>query len=318
MSPRKEPWVKWFPGDFLHGVSELEAEEGWVYVIVLNQIYDKEGPIPYDAGRLARRCRLRRNIVERVIKTLIEYEKLALEDGKLVNPKAEKLLEKRRERSAKAAEAAEARWREEERKSNKNKDSKDANASRNGCDQHANQKLEARSQNNKGDDQDKLDLKGEPEISPARQAFALYNEVAQRVGGVVHSKLTPGWEKSLNARMNGRGLDVWREAMEKVERSEFLCGEAKVRPGERPFRLSLEMLLRPDNFQKLLDGFYGDDRQPAAAQEGDDPRAWSRERWSRILEIYDVRGDWPDGAGPEPGQPGYLGPQTGETNGRHR
>jgi len=320
MSKPATPWIKWFPGDFLHGVSDLEANEGWVYTIVLNLIYDKQAPWPYDPKRLARRCRLRQPVVEECVESLIEYEKLRLVDGCLTNEKAEKVIGKRQEVSGKATAAAEARWQEEKRKDKKNKGGEDADALRTGSEQDA--KLEARGQKpekkkapaKKPSPPAALKLDGGPDKSPAREAFDLYNELAERIDATKALDLTEARRKSINARLNGRGIDVWKEAIEKVERSLFLCGEAKGRD-RRAFKLSLDMMVRPENFQKILEGFYGDDREPGPKDDELDPRDWSPGKWFRVLEIWKVSGSWSDNAGPEPGQPGYLGPPTGDEYG---
>jgi len=134
------PWVKWFAGDFLNGVADLEADEGWVYVVALNLIYDRGGPIPLEIDRLARRCRLRKNVVERVIRQLVDAEKLTLIDGKLSNPKAERVLKGRLKASEDSSEAARIRWQKEK----ENNVGDDATAMPSQCDRNA--ILEARSQ----------------------------------------------------------------------------------------------------------------------------------------------------------------------------
>jgi hypothetical protein len=127
------PWVKWFSGDFLNGVADLEADEGWVYVIALNLIYDRGGPVPFEVDRLARRCRLRRNVVDRVVRQLVEVGKLTLVDGKLSNPKAERMLKGRLKASEDSSEAARIRW----EKDKQNKGGDDATAMPSQCDRNA-------------------------------------------------------------------------------------------------------------------------------------------------------------------------------------
>lgn len=142
----KDPWIKWFPGDFLGGVSELEPGEGWVYTIVLNLIYDGAGPWPLNIERLARRCRMRPSSVQKALDTLIDLGKLTLADGRLSNPRAEKSLKTRQKVSEKSAESARTRWEKERGNVNENNATDDASAMRTVCERDANQKLEARSQ----------------------------------------------------------------------------------------------------------------------------------------------------------------------------
>ena len=140
----KDPWIKWFPGDFLHGVSELEANEGWVYTIVLNLIYDAGGPWPLSVDRLSRRCRLRPSTVEKVLGTLYDLGKLTLSDGYLMNGKAEKSIKSRQKVGENSAAAANTRWEKERAKLNEYNTPDHATAMRTLCGSDANQKLEAR------------------------------------------------------------------------------------------------------------------------------------------------------------------------------
>jgi hypothetical protein len=49
----EKPWVKWYAGDFLQGVADLEPSEGWVYTVILMLIYDAGGPIKLNIKSLA-------------------------------------------------------------------------------------------------------------------------------------------------------------------------------------------------------------------------------------------------------------------------
>jgi hypothetical protein len=140
----KDPWIKWFPGDFLHGVSELEAGEGWVYTIVLNLIHDGGGPWTLNLARLARRCRMRPTATQKALDTLLDLGKLTLIDGALTNARAVKSLESRQKVSENSTEAANARWENERAKAKENNAPDHADAMHNGCDRNA--ILEARSQ----------------------------------------------------------------------------------------------------------------------------------------------------------------------------
>lgn len=315
------PYVKWFPADFLNGVADLEPNEVCVYVIILNMIYDKQAPIPCNVPMLARRCRMRPTSFQNALDVLIDAGKLELHDRMLMNRRAAIVIESRREVGEKLSEAASSRWKKGGQKDKKNNEGDDAlamprervgNASQSHSPEIKVQKKKATPK--KAPPAPKtLKLDGGPDKTPARMAVDLYNEVAARIGGRKAEDLTDARRKRLNARMNGRGFAVWQEAMERVEKSHFLCGETKTARGERPFQLHIDMLLRPDNFQRLMEGFYGEDRDPAHhVNEGPDPRTWSAARWERVLEVWTARGEWNEDAGPEPGQPGYLGPATGD------
>lgn len=93
--PSKLPWVKWEPAAFLNGISGMPAEQIGVYALVLNLIYDNEGPIKDDRPKIARRCYMRPTSFEKVLMSLCDDGKLTVADGMISNPRAEKELEKR-------------------------------------------------------------------------------------------------------------------------------------------------------------------------------------------------------------------------------
>lgn len=326
---KKDPWVKWFPGDFLHGVSELEAPEGWVYVIVLNQIYDKEGPIPYDAARLARRCRLRKDVVERAVETLIEYEKLTLEDGQLFNPRAARAIDQRQIESRSLAEAGRKGGQKSSGKPNENNDRDQAIEKPTESPAQAVQKLEAISQKDTppppeagGDDFLFGGLKPErPKRAPrpakapsvkvevCEEAISLWNALAKRNDLVsVRWPINDTRLAKLKKRLEDGGIARWKEALDKVERSRFLSGEGQPRNiGDAPWQAGLDFVLQPSSWDKIHEGTYRQDRTPP--QVASDPSSWPSERWDRIHTRYRSTGAWPDGAGPKPEEPGYLGPK---------
>src|SRR6266436_4338308 len=61
------PWVRWFPSDFLNGIVGLHAFEIAVYTVILNLIYDNNGPIRDDVNRIARRVGIRSDHCDGVI-----------------------------------------------------------------------------------------------------------------------------------------------------------------------------------------------------------------------------------------------------------
>lgn len=204
------PWVKWFPGDFLNGVADLEADEGWVYVMALNLIYDRGGAIPFEVDRLARRCRLRRNVVERVVRQLVDAGKLTLVDGKLSNSKAERMLEGRLKAAGDSSRAAQVRW----GKDKENNGADDATAMRPQCGRNA--ILEARSQSL---ERTPLPPKGEkkkgsskgttiPDGFPDTAALQVGRDMVLAAGVAVHVRTES--EKFRDYAL-GRG-DAWRKA----------------------------------------------------------------------------------------------------------
>lgn len=93
-----------------------------------------------------------------------------------------------------------------------------------------------------------------------RKAFDAYNDLAALIPTAQAAKLlSPARRSALSARMKeAGGLDGWLAALESVKGSGFLCG---IKPGrDGPFSISLDFLLQPQSFTRLLEGFYHRDR----------------------------------------------------------
>jgi uncharacterized protein YdaU (DUF1376 family) len=114
----KNPWVKWFAGDFLNGVADMGPNEGWVYSIVLNLIFDTGQPIPDNIERLSRRCNMRPTSVEKAIQALVAAGKLVRREGVISNARAEDSVKSREKVGDKSSKAAHTRWRKVSEKPN--------------------------------------------------------------------------------------------------------------------------------------------------------------------------------------------------------
>lgn len=129
----KRPWVKFFAGDFLNGVADLDAEQRGAYMTILCLIWDRGGPIPDDAGWLARRCGIGRRKWTILREQLVAMGKITIDGETITNRRAMRDLEVRGEVSEKRREAANERWSREpdffEDEAPQNKDLANANAS---------------------------------------------------------------------------------------------------------------------------------------------------------------------------------------------
>lgn len=114
------PWIKWFSGDFLNGISDLEPNEIAVYSVVLNLIYDNEGPIKDDAVKIGRRCNMRQTSAEKALASLATAGKIKRSAGEISNSRCEKEIESRRKVGEKSAENANVRWKKPAEKTSKN------------------------------------------------------------------------------------------------------------------------------------------------------------------------------------------------------
>ena len=118
----RDPWVKWYPGDYLNGVADMSPEQGWVYTIILNRIYDEQGPITLDVEKIARRCNMRPTTCLKQLDALIADGKLIVRDGLLINERCEKEIKSRQKVAEKSSENAKRRWDNQDENHNENND----------------------------------------------------------------------------------------------------------------------------------------------------------------------------------------------------
>lgn len=116
----RAPWVKWYAGDFLNGIADLEPNEIALYAVVLNRIYDEGGPIADDVAKIARRCNMRPTSAGKALDALVAAGKLERRDGLLTNSRCEKEIESREKVAQKSTEAANVRWGNLGEKANEN------------------------------------------------------------------------------------------------------------------------------------------------------------------------------------------------------
>ncbi|MGB1548423.1 MAG: DNA replication protein, partial [Alphaproteobacteria bacterium] len=78
------------------------------------------------------------------------------------------------------------------------------------------------------------------------------------LGLPIAKALTPDRKRKLHARLKEHGLSGWNDALVQIEQSSFLCGR-----GEKGWCASIDFLLQPSSFNKVLEGAYADERERA-------------------------------------------------------
>lgn len=87
-----------------------------------------------------------------------------------------------------------------------------------------------------------------------RQAFDLYNRIAEQIGASVAMTLNDDRKRRLKARLKDcGGVEGWTAQMLRVASSPFLTGQT-----HHHFSLTLDFLLQPSSFTKLVEGQYHD------------------------------------------------------------
>ena len=84
----------------------------------------------------------------------------------------------------------------------------------------------------------------------AKEVFSYYNQVAKRIGWVVHSKLSDSQERSLNARIKSYGKDRVCAFIDALSRLQWTHKGFRDNPD---FRLSLTYVLRARTFDEHFD-----------------------------------------------------------------
>jgi uncharacterized protein YdaU (DUF1376 family) len=121
ITPMSDPWFRFFPSDWISGVSGLSAAERGVYVTLLALMYDANGPLKRDDSRLSRQCGLPKAGFVRALESLIETGKIVSNgDGCLFNNRAKNELTERENRTRTASDAATSRWEKEKKKQRTN------------------------------------------------------------------------------------------------------------------------------------------------------------------------------------------------------
>lgn len=137
------PWVRFFPSDWLAGTRGLTCSETGIYISLVAMMYERGGRIKDEPARLARMCGASNSVFKKALETLIAERKIVSEGGYLSNKRVVEELSYSSEKSEVARAAAKSRWAQ---KPNENNGCDDADAVPAQCDGNANQKPEARDQ----------------------------------------------------------------------------------------------------------------------------------------------------------------------------
>ena len=111
-----DPYINFYTSDFLGGTSGMTAATKGVYITLLCQMYEAEGPLTQSWETLARRCGCTKSAFKKAVEMLVDDGKMVVSDDGLWSPKCEKHIALRRERRNSASAAAKKRWEKSEEK----------------------------------------------------------------------------------------------------------------------------------------------------------------------------------------------------------
>lgn len=147
--------------------------------------------------------------------------------------------------------------------------------------------------NHYDDERVPTDLFGEPILTPEQQMAQLkartieaieegWNRLAAEIptvaalrgGKLDDARADTAFQRAEKFAAEGEAaLDVWTAIFREIRSSRWLCGETPPRDGRPPFRLQLTWLLEHRNFTKVLEGKFGDGRDPEIPGGGDSRRS---------------------------------------------
>ena len=158
--------------------------------------------------------------------------------------------------------------------------------------EHVNEQNRTDRERDREDTSSKEDVVGLPPTPPAphplagkgNEAVKIFADAAQRAGWVI-PRDTPNQarKRAVMARLREcGGLDGWRQQIALAEAQPFLGGS-----NERGWRMSLDWLLKPANWQKVAECYYNP--QAVAQTRADDGLG----EWRAICQIRRQTGAWP-------------------------
>jgi len=234
-------WVRFFPNEWLVGTRGMTGAEIAIYITAVAMIYERGEPIPGE--RLTyRTCGLSPSTFQIGLGKLIGNGKLnRAADGTLSNRKSLEELARR-------------------------KTIRDSYSSRG--DFLTKQKPNgingpvSKQPPSIGQSQNKTQTpKREASASHVEKAaIAAYSTLARKIGLADIRDLSQTRKRKLRAILSRHGLDLWTEALAKIEASRFCRGE-----GPRGWKAGFDFLIQPSTFVKLLEGAYDDSKKPSAA-----------------------------------------------------
>ena len=174
-----DPWVKFYPSDWLAGTRGLTAAETGVYITLVAMMYEREEPLDMPVDRLARLCGSTKTNFKKAISVLLDEGRIVQTDSGLWSKRVECELQKRTAKTNNAKSSANARWGKTKQKQGLGDAVASETHMRNGCDGDAtrNQKPEYTvpyGTDADGVEQVEIDLPSEPETEHQRATKAVW------------------------------------------------------------------------------------------------------------------------------------------------
>lgn len=285
-------FVRFYPSDWRSGCIGLSVEQEGLYWRICAHYYETGRRLPLDDKEAAHRLMMNPKNYRRVRDELIALEKIRRHDDGYGNDRAERELEKAVGEPAQKADAVFSADLDAARGSPdcERQDGGDQGEGRQGSEPVSEVDRETiddqspinsesivdqstifieKDEQNQHPSLEPVASSQEPKKKPpspkgdglpVQEAYDLWCATAL-VCGLTQGKLTPARRKSIAARLReNEGLIGWKLMLAGIERSSFLTGGQPGRDGGSPFRASIDFVLKPAKFQRIVEGSYGNGR----------------------------------------------------------
>lgn len=235
----------------------LSLLEHGVYNQLLDWYYLEERPLPLDNRTLFRRLSARSEIEQQAVTDVLS-EMFTQTDEGWVHNRVEREIAQYKAKANQAREAGKLGGRP-------SKKGIGSDGNRDGFEKEPDAKPTANREPITNKEDMVKTAAAVVDACPQQQIIDLYHE-ALPTGRQVR-EWTPARAAALRSRWREspkrQSLDWWRRFFAYCGQSPFLTGKAST-PGRKPFELSLDWLIKPENMAKVIEGAYHEAEQVAA------------------------------------------------------
>lgn len=276
----KRPWFEFYPADWAQDLEEhpLEMEGAWIRIICKLWWSPTRGRAAKTIDQWARVLRTDVSHAKQIL-TYIKSEKIGEISDNLTEPNAKiTVVSRRMVREEKDREANRLR---QQRYYKKNKPNAQPNGKVTPPSSRESSSHKRVSREDTLSSSDKPPTSARSPTCPHKEIIQAYHETLPELppvktwGNNRQAYLRSRWKED-RARQS---IDWWRGFFQEVRGQPFLMGQ------KTGFQASLEWLIRPKNFPKVLEGHYRDNGQPRASPGKPTPAEAQERRLSGLKEF---------------------------------
>jgi uncharacterized protein YdaU (DUF1376 family) len=256
-------FYRFFTGDYLRDAGHLSLLEHGAYRRLIDLYMTTAEPLPFDMPRLYRLLHATSKEEQQAVQVVVE-EFFRMDGQLLRHSRCDRELAWQREMSEISKRANEARW-------SRTKKNQELTSVRNPVGSKADSEPEPEPEPEPEKEQELLSHFVDTEVAadvrtaaPISMIASMYNATCKscvefQVRNPTRDKhIAARWrqifsQKAVNDRQEA--LKFFGDFFARVQASPFLTGRTSS-PGRKPFRASLDWLMLPDNFAKVIEGKY--------------------------------------------------------------